>query len=366
MFIYLEIHKVYRAKMSAKDLKELVLCHVIKSGGSLLLIKSADGMNKDKWNAPSGEIAQGEQRNKAAMRHVFQQTGIFVNKVMYHGTVRLFLNGANEATYLLHIYSTKFFSGDVKPNVQGEVKWFNFADIPYYEMWADDKYWINLMLQGKEFNADFFFDEKNEKILKYQINEKSKNIQKALPAIIVLAVLVVVAYSVFASGLLNSIKLPSLSSPKKPPPLVPTNTVNAITTSTTSVATTTVAPTTTTIPIKVEINNINEAYNYTGPNTESGVDCNYRSHVNIIPYGRYVNTQTFLMNISWQTGYCNLTITNMVIGTPGFRITSTEPALPTYIPGNSTEYLDYTVTINSNALQNNTYVGPLNIDIYDK
>ena len=62
---------------------EIALCHVIKNG-TILLIKADEGMNKDKWNAPNTPIAQGEQAMKAAMRSIFQQTGIYVNKTMFH------------------------------------------------------------------------------------------------------------------------------------------------------------------------------------------------------------------------------------------------------------------------------------------
>ncbi|MGI0100392.1 MAG: NUDIX domain-containing protein [Candidatus Micrarchaeaceae archaeon] len=213
--------------MALTDVKELVICHVIKGGSNILLIKPDEGINKDKWNAPGGKIDKNENHAKAAMRHVFQQTGLFVNKVFYNGTIRLFLNGKNEYSYRMHIYSTKLFSGDLKPNIKGEAKWFASADIPYYEMWADDKYWLGLVLQGKEFNADFFFDEKNEKIVKYSVKEKERVFQKFLPAIIIAAVIAVVVFGVISSGILSSFKSTS-TIPKNTVSLTPPNTVTTI------------------------------------------------------------------------------------------------------------------------------------------
>jgi 8-oxo-dGTP diphosphatase len=134
--------------------KELVICHVIK-GDSILLIRPDTGIGKGKWNAPYGEMNAGEKPNKSAIRNVFQKTGLYVNKTFYHGTIRLFLNGKVEYTYKLQLFSTRLFSGDIKPNMEGEARWFKTSEIPYYEMWADDKYWVNLMLQGKKFDADF-------------------------------------------------------------------------------------------------------------------------------------------------------------------------------------------------------------------
>jgi ADP-ribose pyrophosphatase YjhB (NUDIX family) len=182
--------------------KELTICHMIKNG-TILLIKEETGVNKGKWNAPSGEVAAGEKPEKSAIRNVFQQTGLYVNKALHHGTIRLFLNGKVEYSYKLHVFSSKVFTGNVKPNVAGETRWFNASEIPFYEMWADDKYWMNLILQGKKFDADFFFDEKNENIVKYQIREKKEVLNKYIPVIVAIGIVALLLFGIVRSGVLN-------------------------------------------------------------------------------------------------------------------------------------------------------------------
>lgn len=213
--------------------KEMAICHVIKNG-TTLLIKAEEGLNKDKWNAPSDELATGERPDKAAMRSVFQQTGLYVSKVFNHGTIRLFLNGKVEYDYKMHVYSTKLFSGDLKPNIQGEPRWFGANELPFYEMWADDKYWVNLVLEGKKFDADFFLDEKNENVVKYQIRERKETLRKALPIIIILAVIAVLIYGIVSSGILNQ-------AAKPPTAFKPGSTSTTSSTSITTSATTTIA-----------------------------------------------------------------------------------------------------------------------------
>lgn len=223
--------------------KEIALCHVIKNG-TLLLIKTEEGLNKGKWNAPSAEILQGERPDKSAIKNVYQQTGLYVSKITDNGLIRLFLNGKTTYDYRIHVFSTKIFSGDLKPNIQGEAKWFSTTDLPYYEMWADDKYWINLVLQGKKFDADFFFDEKNEKIVKYQIKERQEIAKKVIPAVLLVAIVSLIFFGVLSSGILA------------PRPGAPTNSLTKNTVAfTPSTVTTTIAPSnavttvpTTTIP----------------------------------------------------------------------------------------------------------------------
>lgn len=38
-------------------------------------------------------------------------------------------------------------------------KWFNIANIPYDNMFPDDRYWLPLILEGQKIDAYFDFDE---------------------------------------------------------------------------------------------------------------------------------------------------------------------------------------------------------------
>ncbi len=334
--------------------QEISVCHVIKDG-NMLFIKYDEGINKGKWNAPNGEIVHGETPAKSAARHVFQQTGLYIDKLTNHGTVKIYLNGKNNLSYKLHIFSTRSFNGDVKPTVKGEVKWFNGANIPFYDMWPGDKYWINMVMQDKKFEGDFFLDEKNENISKYKLNEKESllGIGKYLPAIIAIVVIAAVIFGVARSGVLSHLTLP-----KAPTILAPSNTHNTIKGSTTITATTTIPF----VP-RITIDNVNLKYNYSGPDMENGYACNYQTHMNIVPYKRYVNTTEFMMNITWSSGACNLTIYNMVSTTKGFRVVSTTPSLPVYLPPYSQVYVEYIMGVNSGAGGN--YIGPLSLTVYD-
>lgn len=49
-------------------------------------------------------------------------------------------------------------------------KWFDENNIPYSNMWADDRYWLPLLLQGKRFKGKFEFDDENT-ILRHTLTE---------------------------------------------------------------------------------------------------------------------------------------------------------------------------------------------------
>lgn len=147
------------------------LVHVI-NGNKILLKKATRGISKDKWNAPGGKIGESETAEQNAVREVFEETGLKIKNLFYHGEIKFFLDGKNELSIHGFLFSAKDFSGEPKSTEEGEVKWFDVKEIPYDKMWPDDIYWLPLMVQGKKFDADFYFADGNKEIIKHEIRMK--------------------------------------------------------------------------------------------------------------------------------------------------------------------------------------------------
>lgn len=47
-------------------------------------------------------------------------------------------------------------------------QWFNIDQIPYDEMWDDDKIWLPRVISGENVEYNFNFDE-NGKIINYEL-----------------------------------------------------------------------------------------------------------------------------------------------------------------------------------------------------
>ncbi len=50
-------------------------------------------------------------------------------------------------------------------------KWFDVNEIPYDDMWSDDKYWLPLLLDNKIFRGYFLFKADEKTILNYEVME---------------------------------------------------------------------------------------------------------------------------------------------------------------------------------------------------
>lgn len=148
------------------------VCHVI-NGTKLLLIHGTRGINKGKWNGPGGKIEPGEDPERSALRELQEETGLNANHLLYHGTLKFYNNGGKQLSILNYLFSTKEFNGETRATEEGELKWFDISKMPYESMWADDIYWIDLMFSGQRFDAEFYFDETNSKVVEYKIHIKS-------------------------------------------------------------------------------------------------------------------------------------------------------------------------------------------------
>ncbi len=148
--------------------KNAILCFVIKNNRALLIRKKR-GFGKGKIVAPGGRIKRGESPEDAAIREVFEETGIKPVKPEKYGEIHFYFGGKKE--WFVHVLKTDNFKGTEKETKEAIPYWHNINNLPYEEMWIDDIHWVPLMLEGKKFSAKFFFDKDVKNILNYEIVE---------------------------------------------------------------------------------------------------------------------------------------------------------------------------------------------------
>lgn len=145
-----------------------ILCYLIKDDKILLQRKSSGLIGEGKWNGPGGKMKENENPQDCAVREIMEETGVKISTPKLLGLLNFFKG--KELFFISHIFVSNEFDGEPKSGREGVVNWFNFGELPFKEMWPDDKVWMPLMLQGKKFKGDFYFDENYEKLLNYKIN----------------------------------------------------------------------------------------------------------------------------------------------------------------------------------------------------
>jgi 8-oxo-dGTP diphosphatase len=131
------------------------LCFIVKDG-RVLLIRKKRGLGAGKINGPGGKLEPDESALAAAIRETQEEIGVTPLAIEERGILRFqFTDGYS-------LLCTVFLAGDFEgiPIETDEATpiWFATSEIPFDEMWADDRHWLPEMLAGARFEGWFEFD----------------------------------------------------------------------------------------------------------------------------------------------------------------------------------------------------------------
>jgi 8-oxo-dGTP diphosphatase/2-hydroxy-dATP diphosphatase len=143
----------------------LTLCIIHKDSKILLGMKKR-GFGVGFWNGFGGKVKEGESIEEAAKRETKEEIGVVPLDLKKMGILRFQFKGEPEILEV-HVFSCSNFEGEIKETEEMKPKWFKIEQIPFDQMWPDDKYWLPLLLKGKNFRGKFYFE--GRKLVDYQI-----------------------------------------------------------------------------------------------------------------------------------------------------------------------------------------------------
>lgn len=147
------------------------LCYVIEEGEVLLIYKKR-GVGEGLYNGPGGKIEDHDESPRhAAIRETREETRIEVENLEKVGELKFFF-GQNPFMYV-YAFKTNDYTGEPEETEEARPEWFTINDMPYDQMWEDDRYWMPKMFEGKQIKARFQFDEEGESLQDWSIEETS-------------------------------------------------------------------------------------------------------------------------------------------------------------------------------------------------
>lgn len=131
----------------------------------ILLIRKKRGLGAGKINGPGGRIDAGETPLECALRETEEEVGIVPSDVRESGAHAFqFVDGL---ALHVHVFRAGGFRGRLRETDEAAPYWFGLDAIPYDEMWADDRYWLPLVLEGRPFFGQWLFDD--DRLLDYRL-----------------------------------------------------------------------------------------------------------------------------------------------------------------------------------------------------
>ena len=147
---------------------------ILRKDNKILLARKKRGFGFGKWNGVGGKVEEKEIPEEAMIRET--QEEISVTPIEYEkiGIIR-FVEYIKEelTTNDMHLYIATKWQGVPKESEEMQPKWFSINNLPWEEMFSDDKYWLPLVLKGKKLDAFFEYD-KNWNLQKQKVKEKKE------------------------------------------------------------------------------------------------------------------------------------------------------------------------------------------------
>lgn len=149
--------------------KVCTLVFLIKEGQILLAMKKR-GFGANRYNGVGGKLEPNESMEAALVREAQEEIGVRpVNfwKVAEHEFTQM--EGSAPWRMYVHVYLCDKWEGTPIETEEMRPEWFGIEDIPYYEMWQGDEYWLPQVLSGSKVNGRYIFDQ-NDTLLSHAID----------------------------------------------------------------------------------------------------------------------------------------------------------------------------------------------------
>ena len=153
---------------------QATLCLLVKDNQrekELLLAMKKRGFGAGKWNGVGGKL-DSEKGDadiiETAIRELKEEIGVKVEDLEKVAILSFYFPSKKEWNQDVHVFLVRNWKGEPRESEEMFPKWFKMSEIPFNEMWDDDKFWLPKILEGKKLKAKFTFGP-GEKIISQDI-----------------------------------------------------------------------------------------------------------------------------------------------------------------------------------------------------
>ncbi|MCA9392245.1 8-oxo-dGTP diphosphatase [candidate division WWE3 bacterium] len=160
-------------------MKTATLCLLVKRNNAgavneILLAMKKRGFAEGKWNGVGGKVEDGESIEQAMVRETQEEIEVVVRD--FHKVAELTFTFVDNPEWgqVVHTYFCEEWLGEPVETEEMRPQWFNVNGLPFEQMWWDDKYWLPMVIEGKQVKGDFKFKD-SDTLLSQSLEESNFN-----------------------------------------------------------------------------------------------------------------------------------------------------------------------------------------------
>ncbi|MAF59609.1 MAG: 8-oxo-dGTP diphosphatase [Candidatus Pacebacteria bacterium] len=137
-------------------MKHATLCLPITESEVLLGMKKKD-FGVGKWNGFGSKVKDGETPEQATIRELKEECGLDASEEHLEKVAVLLFYFNKKPVFFMHTYVLKDWAGEPFESEEMKPKWHRLDRVPYEEMWAADRFWMEDVVKGKKVAAHVHF-----------------------------------------------------------------------------------------------------------------------------------------------------------------------------------------------------------------
>lgn len=146
--------------MSEKEPRNMSNVYLVRDDEMCLGMKKrhhAKSFGVGKWNGFGGKIKEGETPEQAAIRECQEECGVTPLEMAKVAIIR-FVDNDSGIDDIMNTFLCDNFEGEPHETEEMTPKWFKKDELPFDQMWDNDKDWMKKILDGKKFKATVYIE----------------------------------------------------------------------------------------------------------------------------------------------------------------------------------------------------------------
>lgn len=139
-------------------MKLATLVYLRRDGHTLMLhrVKRPDDIHAGKWNGLGGKFEPGESPEECVAREVREESGLTIENPRLRGL--LMFPGFKGNDWYVFVFTAQEFSGELKENGEGYLKWIPDAELESLPLWPSDHIFFPWLREDNFFSAKFVYE----------------------------------------------------------------------------------------------------------------------------------------------------------------------------------------------------------------